>query len=138
MLSEICKIGLILPIAIAIAGCDGDTASNTSGLTATLNETSTIPDHWAQISLSKIESGGQLKVTLAGKKKTLKEIVDQISEDLSMPVKFGDTVDTSEKLEQFEFQIDDGSWTKLLQQIAEKFNCTVQESDTEFLITSKS
>ena len=104
-------------------------------LSSALSETPSIPDDWAQISISKVESGDTLKVTLSGKKQKFKDIVSKIRDNLPKPIHFSPDVDTDQSLEEFEFKMDDGSWENLLAAIAEKFNCNVEESDSVFMVT---
>lgn len=135
MIRKILTLALIVCIAWTTTGCDSKPKTDMPDLSSALNETPSIPDDWAQISLSKVESGDILKITLTGKKQKFKDIVGKISDNLPKPIKFDPDVDTDQSLEEFEFKIDDGSWKNLLSAIAEKFNCVVEESASEFLVT---
>lgn len=135
MIRKILKLALIVCIAWSTTGCDSKPETDMPDLSSTLNNTPDIPDHWAHISLSKVRSEDNLIVTLKGKKKNLNDIVAQISDNLRKPINFAPDVDPDQTLEQFEFKMDDGSWENLLSAIAEKFDCVVEESASEFLVT---
>lgn len=135
MIFKILKLVSMVCIALTTTGCDSAPQTEMPNQSPALNEPPGIPEHWAQISLSKTVSGDNLKVTLKGKKKEFRDIVGQITDDLPKPVKFASDVDPSQTLEEFEFKMDNGSWKDLLSDIAERFNCVVEESATEFLVT---
>ena len=135
MIRKILKVALLVCIAWTTTGCDAKPERDVSDLPTALNDTPSIPEHWAQISLAKEKVGDNLRVTLKGKKKTFKDIVEQISNELSKPIRFSPDVDQDQSLEEFEFKMDNGSWKDLLSAIAAKFSCAVKESDSGFFVT---
>ena len=81
MESACLKLVLAASVAMVI-GCDRKTDSD-AVLIEALHEPMDIPEDWAQISLSRSEVDGVLNLTLSGKKKSLKEVMQTVGESLS-------------------------------------------------------
>lgn len=143
---KIVRLALILLVVGVIAGCENKSDPSISGSSKTDPESAKIasngfPADWtitSGISLSKAESPqGVLEVTLTGKNQSFRGIVEQIRGNVSKPINFGAEVDTEQVLDEFEINMTEGSWTKLLTLVAEKFSCVVEESTDEFLVVPR-
>ena len=121
---------------VMVLGCDRKTDSD-AVVTDAFYEPLDIPDDWPQISLSRAEVDGVLNLTLSGKKKSLKEVMQTVGESLSKPVRFEAGVDVDRMSEEFDFRVDEGSWGELLKKIAVEFDCAVEETDAAFVFTQK-
>lgn len=134
---------LILLVVASIAGCENKSDSSQSSSNKAAPQSAEIasngfPADWtttAEIRLSTAKSPeGVLEITLIGRNQSFNGIVENIRGNVPKPINFGAEVDTKKVLPEFEIKMAEGSWTKLLTLVAEKFNCVVEESNTEFLI----
>ncbi|MEZ6096775.1 MAG: hypothetical protein R3C03_21545 [Pirellulaceae bacterium] len=139
-------LAFFLLVAGMVVGCESKTDLNKSESSKAAPSTREMGPHglpadWtdvASIRISKIESPeGKLTVTLAGEKQRFSSILDQIRSNVSKPINFSKEVDPEQELSEFEIKMEAGSWQKLLTLVAEKFNCVVEESDSEFLIVPR-
>ncbi len=126
-------IRICLNCCLAIAtlitiGCSGETQVGSKG-SITGNG---IPSHWDQISFSVSTIGDRQSFQLVGKNQSLEAAVDQIAERLEKPIIYGDQVDPSKKLAEFRIEIQNGTWTELLNRLAESFGYQMKETDEGF------
>ncbi len=137
-------VSLILFAVGSSAGCESESdlgksdSSNFEPKSAEIASNG-LPADWTNtISLSKVESPeGVLNVTLTGKNQSFNSIVDQIRSNVPKPINFREEVDPDQVLSAFEFRMDEGSWTNLLTLVAEKFDCVIEETDSEFLVVPR-
>ncbi len=132
-------IRICLTCCIAIAtlfmiGCSGDTQVGSKG---SVNIPG-IPSHWDQISFSVTTKGDRHSFLLVGKNQTLEAAVAQVAERIEKPIEFGDGVDPSKKLAEFSIEVQNGSWSELLNRIAETFGYQMKETDELFEFVSES
>jgi hypothetical protein len=134
---------LILLVVGTVAGCEKKSDLSKSGSSKAAPESAKsapigFPADWtatSEISLSTEKSpDGVLGVILTGRNQSFNGIVEKIRGNVAKPINFGAEVDTKQVLPEFEIKMVEGSWTKLLTLVAEKFKCAVEESNTEFLI----
>ncbi len=137
-------VALILFALGTIAGCESksDFSKSDSSEVAPKSRkiaSNGLPADWTNtISLSKVESPeGVLNVTLTGKNQSFNSIVDQIRSNVPKPINFREEVDPDQVLSAFEFKMDEGSWTNLLTLVAEKFDCVIEETDSQFLVVPR-
>jgi hypothetical protein len=136
-------LALILLVIGTITGCEKKYKSSQSGSSKAAPKSAEIapngfPADWtttSELSLSTAKSPeGLLEVTLTGRNQSFNGIVEKIRGNVPKPINFGAKVDTEQVLPEFEIKMAEGSWTELLTLIAAKFNCIVEESNTEFLV----
>lgn len=141
---KIICVALILFAVGAIAGCETKSdlskpdSSNVAHKSAEMASNG-LPADWTNtITLSKTESPeGVLTVTLTGKNQSFNSIVDKIRSNVPKPINFREEVDPDQVLSAFEFKTDEGSWKDLLTLVAEKFDCVIEETDSEFLVVPR-
>jgi hypothetical protein len=139
---KIVLLALVL-LTFTTAGCESKSDPRASDASKAAPKSRKIapnglPADWTnttEISLTKTESPeGVLNATLTGKRASFNGIVETIRGNVTKPINFGAEVDADQVLPEFEIKMDDGSWPKLLTAVAEKFECVVEESNSEFLI----